>query len=108
VFTPSAQTITAVSDTIRIDRTSVRLNNTSGSSKTLTSAPTLADGQSGQVIILTNTSANDVVLQDQGTLASSNLRLGATTRTLSTRDSIILRYDATVGDWIELAFSNVV
>ncbi len=87
--------------------TKVRLNNTSGSSKTLASAPTIADGQTDQIVILTNTSASDVVLQDQGTLASSNLRLGATTRTLSTRDSIILQYDVTIGDWVELAFSNV-
>jgi hypothetical protein len=102
VFTPSQQAITAVGDTIRIDRTTVRLNNTSGSSKTLTSAPTMADGQSGQIIILTNTSANDIVLQDQGTLASSNLRLVSTSITLGTRDSVMLRYDSNVGDWIQL------
>lgn len=107
VYPPGTTTITAVTDAIRIDRTHVRLNNTSGSSKTLTSAPTLADGQSGQWIVITNTSAQNVVLQDQGTLASSNLRLGATTRTLGQNDSIILKYDGTTGDWLELQFSNV-
>jgi hypothetical protein len=49
-----------------------------------------------------------ITLQDQGTLANSNLRLGAATRALGPRDNIRLIYNTTVGDWVELAFSNVV
>lgn len=111
-FTPKAKTITAVSDSISIAATdattTIRLNNTSGSSKTLTSAPTISDGIDGQLLILFNSSANDVVLQDQGTLGSSNLRLGVSTRTLTTRDSMLLMYSTTVGDWIELSFNTVI
>lgn len=107
-FPQTLQTVTATTDTIPILGTHVRLNNTSGSSKTLASAPTIVSGAAGQILVITNTSANDVVLQDQGTLPSSNLRLGAATRTLSTRDTIILMYNTTVGDWIEIAFSNVI
>lgn len=112
VYTPQTKTITATTDSISIAATNaatvIQLNNTSGSSKTLASAPTITDGQNGQVITLFNSSANDVVLQDQGTLASSNLRLVASARTLSTRDSIQLMYSSTVGDWIEIGFSNVI
>lgn len=107
VYTPTVKAITAVGDTIPATATTIRLNNTSGSSKTLTSAPTIADGTDGQILFIFNSSAQDVVLQDQGTLASSNLRLGATTRTLSTRDNIVLMYSSTVGDWVEFGFGNV-
>jgi hypothetical protein len=108
VNTPLLKTITATTDTIPATATRIRLNNTSGSSKTLASTPTIADGQPGQILRIRNTSANDVVLQDQGTLAGSNLRLGAATRTLSQRDGIILEYDDTIGDWVEDTFSNVI
>lgn len=107
VNTPTVKAITATTDTVPATASTIRLNNTSGSSKTLASTPTIADGQDGQILVVFNSSANDVVLQDQGTLASSNLRLGAATRTLSQRDSIVLMYSSTVGDWIEIAFSNV-
>jgi hypothetical protein len=106
VYPPKTKAITAVGDSLStadIQATNIRLNNTSGSSKTLTSAPQIADGiQDGQVIILTNTSANDIVFSDQGTVASSNLRLVTSTITLSTRDNVTLKYDGTIGDWIQI------
>jgi hypothetical protein len=107
VYTNTTATLTAVGNSIPNTATFIRLNNTSGGSLTLTSAPTIADGQQGQVLYLVNTSANDVVLQDQGTLASSNLRLSATTITLSTRDSIALMFNTNVGDWCQFAQTNV-
>lgn len=109
VWPKVTQTITTASDTIAITGTVIRLNNTAGASVTLTSAPTIADGLGAQeqILHIINTSANDVVLQDQGTLAGSNLRLGANTRTLSTRDSIVLLYSPNVGDWCEIGFTNV-
>jgi hypothetical protein len=108
VYPPQTKVITVVGDTIPNTSTNVRLNNTSGASKTLTSAPTIADGTDGQEVLITNTSAQDVVIQDQGTLANSNLRLAAATRTLSQRDNIRLKFDGTVNDWIETAFTNVI
>ena len=106
VNTPTIKAITVVGDTIPITAGVIRLNNTSGSSKTLTSAPTMANGQDGQIITLINTSANDVVIQDQGTLASSNLRLTAASITLSQRDNVTLMYNTIVGDWVQI--TNVV
>jgi hypothetical protein len=107
VYTPTVGTISVASSTIPATASVIRLNNTSGGAITLTSAPTIADGQDGQTITIFNGSTNNVVIQDQGTLASSNLRLAATTRTLGTRDSITLTYSNTVGDWIEIGYTNV-
>jgi hypothetical protein len=105
VATPSvAQIIDAVGDTILANAEVVQVNNNTGGSITLTSAPTIANGQDGQEVeIISVSSAQNIVLQDQGTLASSNLRLTATTVTLGPRDSIKLRYNATIGDWVQIA-----
>jgi hypothetical protein len=101
VCTPRANTnITAVSATIRSDAATVSL--TANNSYTLTSAPTIADGQPGQRLRIINVdTADTITIQDQGTLASSNLRLMTTTVALSPRDSIDLEYNATVGDWVQ-------
>jgi hypothetical protein len=101
VATPSVATITAVGSTITPNAKVKRLDNTSGGSLTLTSTPTIPDGQDGQILKLFNSSAQNVVLQDQGTLASSNLRLTAASITLGPRDTVELMYSTTVGDWIQ-------
>ncbi len=107
VNTPAANTnITAVSATIRIDASIVTL--TANNSYTLTSAPTIADGQDGQILRIINVdTADTITIQDQGTLASSNLRLSATTIALGPRDSITLVYSSTIGDWVQVAQVNV-
>lgn len=70
---------------------------------TLTSAPTIADGYNGQMLTILNVdSADTITFQDQGTLASSNLRLTATTVGLAPRQSMQLMYSATVGDWVQV------
>ena len=102
VLTPKTQTISAASDTVVNTSSIIRLTTTGA--KTMTSAPTLENGENGQVITLINTGADNIVLQDQGTLGSSNLRLGAATRTLTQRSTISLVYSTTVGDWVELMF----
>lgn len=75
---------------------------------TLTSVPTIADGlANGQLVIVVNVGSFTVTLQDQGTLAGSNLRLSAATVALGPRDSITLLYSSTIGDWIQIAQTNV-
>lgn len=97
---PLANTnITAVSGTIRIDASTVSI--TSNGNYTLTSTPTIADGRDGQILRIVNLGANTITLQDQGTLASSNLRLTATTVALGPNDSIELQFFTTVGDWVQ-------
>jgi len=102
ILTPGAVTIDAVGDTIAVGAKVLVDITVTGGPFTLTSTPTIADGADGQVIILQNVSGNAVVLQDQGTLGGSNLRLTATTVSLSVRDSVILRYSSTIGDWVQI------
>jgi hypothetical protein len=101
VDTPAAQTLSAAGNAITATAKVKALTNSTGGSLTLTSAPTIADGQNGQIIELVNVGTQDIVLQDQGTLPSSNLRLTAASITLTPRDTVRLRYNATVGDWVQ-------
>jgi hypothetical protein len=105
VDTPTVVTLSVVGDKIGHTSKLIRLNNTSGGSLTLTSTPTITDGVDGELIIIYNGSSNTVVIQD-GT--SFNLRLSASTISLATRDSVILVYSSTIGDWIQIGFTNVV
>ena len=107
VATPStAQNITAVGNTILANAQTVQL--TANASYTLTSAPTIANGQDGQIVTILNVDTTDTItIQDQGTLASSNLRLSATTIALGPRDSIQLMYSSTIGDWVQIGYTNV-
>ena len=59
------------------------------------------------MIIVNVDTVDTITLQDQGTLAGSNLRLGAATRALGPRDSIMLMYDSVVADWVELNYNTV-
>jgi len=107
VWTEAVSTVSSTASTIASSATLIRLNNTSGGTALMASAPTIANGQDGQFLILYNGSTNTVTLQDQGTLANSNLRLSATTVALGTRDSIMLVYSSTIGDWIQVGTTNV-
>jgi len=99
--------ITAVGNAITPSADRILL--TADNSYTLTSAPTILDGYyNGQEIEIMNVDPTDVItVQDQGSLASSNLRLGAASRAIGPRDSLRVRFDSTVADWVETGFSNV-
>lgn len=101
-----AQVIAASTFTIVVrDSPYVHIQGTSA--VTLGATPTIADGFDSQQLIIINSGASTITIQDQGTLPGSNLRLGASTRALGTRDNIRLIYNATIGDWVEEAFVNV-
>jgi len=101
----AAQNITAASQALSVEG---YLAITANASYTLTSVPTIAAADDGQIMIIVNVDTVDTItLQDQGTLAGSNLRLGATTRALGPRDSIMLIYDSVVADWVELNYNTV-
>lgn len=102
IETPQAtQALTAVGNTITVSGTLVAFS--SNANYTLTSAPTIANGTAGQIIELLNvdTGTDCITIQDQGGLASSNLRLESPTLVLCPRDSVRLRYNATIGDWVQ-------
>ena len=103
--TPSAQQSIAVSAPIVANARIVQISTTTAANMTAT--PTIADGADGQIVTVVNTGTNTFTIQDQGTLASSNLRLVGATFAVATRDNITLMYNAAIGDWVEIARSNV-
>jgi len=87
--------------------TIVQIN--SSGNVTSTAAPTVADGQDGQLLIIINVDTVDTItLSDQGTLASSNLRLSTATYAMAPRGNLQLVYNSTIGDWVEIARTNVI
>jgi hypothetical protein len=69
--------------------------------------PTIADGYQGQIVSILNDGAATITLQDQGTLAYSNLRLSANTVALGPRDSVQLMFNTTINDWVQIGACNV-
>ena len=105
----TTQSITAVGNSFASPDRVVQFD--ADGSYTLTSAPTLADGTyDGQICMLLNvdTGADVVTVQDQGSLASSNLRLTAASRAIGPRDSLVLMWTTAIGDWVEVGFTNVI
>lgn len=97
----STQAITAASDTILANARSITLN-PDGNYK-MNGTPTIADATTaGEWIFITcaNAEANTITLQDQDTLANSNLQLLAPLRTITGKEIILLRFDGT--DWVEM------
>lgn len=88
----AATTISPYSDNIPI---------TCSGSVTSTATPTVYDGIDGQKVRILNVGSGTLTIQDQGTLASSNLRLTANTIAIAPRQSVELAYSATVGDWVQ-------
>jgi len=89
------------------DRVKVRVAG-NGGAVTLTGTPTIvAASNDGQLLILQGTSdANTVTLQDEATLPTSGLALGAATRLLGAGDMLMLMWDSTNALWYEIAFAN--
>ena len=111
VYTPTEQTLAAATNTIVNTARIIELDNSTGASLTMTSAPTVSTtgAQDGQIITLVNNdSADNIVLQDEGTLANSGLRLpGAVNLTLGPRDTATFYYNAGSGDWYCIASTNL-
>jgi hypothetical protein len=92
------QNITAAATAIDVSNTDwVQL--TADASYTLTATPTIADGVLGQRKYILNTDTVDsITLQDEATLAGSNIRFGFPSMTLGPRQGAWFVYDGT--DWI--------
>lgn len=100
IIPPSGdQVIDAVSDAILANASIVFLD--PDDDYTLTSTPTIADGTKGQIlhIMCNNAEANIVTVQDQDTLAGSNLQLGDVGRAITGKVILTLIFDGV--DWIE-------
>lgn len=106
VATPSTLQTLSAGTAISANATKVRVVG-SGGAVTLTAAPTIADGTDGQVLIIQGTDdTNTVAIQDQDSLASSNVQLGAASRTLGKGDVLTLTFDGTDSLWYEVTFTN--
>ena len=104
-YTPSAtQSITGVGSTILANAAVVIID--PDGNYTLTSAPTIADGVAGQIVYITaaEAEANGIGVQDQDTLANSNLQLGAATRTIAAKDVLVLMFNGV--SWVEVSYAN--
>ncbi|GAF70611.1 unnamed protein product, partial [marine sediment metagenome] len=105
IYTPStAQVIDAVGDTILANATMIVLN--PDANYIMTSAPTIANGTTGQILYITcdNAEANTVTVQDEDALANTNLELGGASRDISGKDVLTLMFDGT--NWIEQSYGN--
>jgi hypothetical protein len=106
-YTHKVKTITATTDAISVAATTastfVTLNNTSGSSKTLASTPTITAGTDGQYLIIENTSAQNVVFQRESALPGSTLRLSAASITLAQYQTLMLIWDSVNSQWVQLS-----
>lgn len=70
---------------------------------TITSTPTIANGSNGQFLLLINTGSFNITLQDEGTLAGSNLELRAGTVAIAPYTSISLYYSSDAAAWVQVA-----
>jgi hypothetical protein len=100
---PDTNTQLTPTEQIPVDHTIVLV--LGNSPTTLTSTPTIAPLSFGTIIIIVGQSdTSTLTLQSQSILPGSNLKLGATTRTLGEGDVLILM--STLFGWLELSFSN--
>ncbi len=94
-------TIDEVTDTIGVSAsTHLGLNNPTGSLINLSSANTVANGTTGQMIFLIGDSGtSDIQIND-----GNNVQLGAVSRTIGPNDVLHLIYNG--ADWLEVSFSD--
>jgi hypothetical protein len=70
---------------------------------TATTTPILPDGAAdGQEVRLINVGANNITLTDQDTMAASNLQLTGATVVLGAKQSVLLKFVSSLGDWIQV------
>ncbi|OGT26058.1 MAG: hypothetical protein A2Z17_06825 [Gammaproteobacteria bacterium RBG_16_66_13] len=101
----ATQTLVAADDIAVTDGTPITPID-SASAITLTSQPTIAAGRNGQIAYIVNVGAYNIILQDVNALGGSLLRLTANTLTIQPGGTLKVRYDSTIGFWIETAILN--
>ena len=65
----------------------------------MTSTPTITAGTDGEVLILFNTGSFTIELQDDGTLAGSDVFIGGTSGVLAPDEIMTLVYNTGIGGW---------
>lgn len=104
VFTPTTQAIAAATDTITCNTTYKQFTTATGTT-TMTSNPTIANGQTGQICVLEN---RDATATDCITITADTkgVQLNATAGnvTLCPDDTLMVVYNGT--DWVEITRSK--
>lgn len=102
VTTPSATQTLIATDPISIGLVSVK-QISAASGITLSSAPTIADGDDGQHVWLVNVGSYAIVLQDEANLANSNLcTISDANLTVPVKGAVHLLFNTAAGCWIEV------
>lgn len=100
---PEIQYITTAATMIQVTGSWVRLNNKSGGSLTLTSAPTIAAGtRDGEFLEIFNVGSKDFVFQDSTILASSGIRMSAGQITLAPFGTLQFRWSTVANSWVQI------
>lgn len=106
ILTPSSVQTVSAGTAVLANAGSIEVAG-NGGAITLTGTPTIADGANGQLLYIMGTSnANTVTFQDEGSLAGSNIELGAASRDLGLGDVIVLQFRTTASAWVEVSFAN--
>ena len=107
ILTPSGTQTLSAGDTVLADAGTIRVQG-NGGPVTMTSTPTIANGQDGQVLrIIGGSDTNLLTIQSEENLAGSNLQLsGGNDFTFGLNDYLELVYDAVANQWIEASRSG--
>jgi hypothetical protein len=109
VGAPSTAQTLAAGTTITPNARTIQVIQSSGSNITLTAAPTITAGTSGQRLTIVNVgtvSGSGFIFQSKSSLAGSTLSLGATTRTVGIGGSLSLVYNTALTRWVETGFNG--
>lgn len=102
---PATQSITAITDTINAE-TATHYSISSDADYVMTSTPTIPDGVDGQILLLHNSGAFTVDLQDEGTLGGSNILLDGAESTVKIDSVMSLMFSSNEGAWIVTSNPN--
>jgi hypothetical protein len=109
VLSKTTQAVAEAATTL-VPSNAPRLELTPDGSYTLDTTPTLANGTDGQTLVIINaepTNAFVITLQDESTLAGSNLELaGNANLALGPKDSVTLCYSSALSGWVQVGASN--
>jgi hypothetical protein len=95
----AAQSVTTENTAIAASRYYVQVS--PNNNYTLISTPTIALGDDGQFLVITNLSTTySLTLQDEAVLANTRLRLGGANATIGPRGSLTLVYSNALGAWV--------
>lgn len=100
-YTPSSAQTLVAGDAVTVTTTVKRIS-TAGA-VTSTATPTIADGVDGQLLYIHNSGSNDWTMQDESSLAGSNLCLpSGTSVTLNAGDTVALVFVSASSCWSKL------